>query len=472
MNTELWAGTERGFSDYQAILKKIEDASEELQQRASNWEASNEGNHWMLDVKGDVATVRIDGGMVKGSAGFFGQMFGYTGYDDIKDAVLEGLDKGATKFLFDMDTPGGMVSGIEDISGFIKELSTKYETTAFTSELVASAGLWLATAANEFYATKMSSVGSIGVIAVHTEVTKMMEDQGVSKTVFRSAPMKALGGPFEKLTDEARAMINKDIQQSHDFFVSAISENTGLSIDYVAKELATGELWQASEALDKGLLTGISTFDEVFIALSSENVENTTDYRNSPSEVNMRTKRISAKSAAAIASGVPLDVALEDEPIEPVEIESETEEVVTDPVEEETPAAEETPVAAESPTLLKEMTNQLVDSKVALASAQTQISSMQASHDSMKRIVVNAIQRIYVGMGSPAPDTDGLLAMDASLLVQQHAQVDAQLSKRFGIGAQISVTTNDDDEENAAIRGQEDYERSRRLELARIKKTG
>lgn len=485
---ELWLGDDDSYQRLQSIQKKIESAPEDLLKQARKYEKTHkkmgdwedfdseeedELGHWMLEMQGDVAVISVAGPMSKGTVGFWGQYYGYCGYDDIREACLTAIANGAKEFLFDWDTTGGAADGIEDISDFLRSLNADYGTTSFCSGTAASAGLWLATSARNFYGTKMASIGSIGVIAVHREITKMLEIDGVTPRVFRSAPFKALGNPYEKLSKLGVDTIQKDIDTAHGFFVDAIAQNRRMSAEFVSERLATGEIWYGEEALSKGLIDGLKTFDDVFVALSKKTVENTTNYRNPSQGIDMKTKRISAKTAAAIASGVPLDVALSDEPV--LDESLENEEVPTEVIEETTqPTEASTTVLTatlESTGLLTALSEQLVDAKVKLATAEATVASMQASHEGMKKVVALAIQRAYVGMGSPAPDMDGLLALDASLLVQQHASADAQLAKRFGAGQQISLSTNDEDEADSSGESLEEYQRKVRLDLAKIKKS-
>lgn len=473
-----WLGDQASFDRLVEIESIIKNATPEqlaaAQAYEDDWGKPDNNDHWMLDMQGEVAVITVVGPLIKGSSGWWGKYCGYVGYDDILEACNCGIDQGASTFVFDWDSPGGMVGGIEDAATFLRNLSKNFATVSYTSNMVASACLWLATTADEFYASKMASIGSIGVIAVQKEFTKMMEMDGVTPHVFRSAPYKALGGPYEKLSEKAKESIQKDIDTSHGFFVDAITANCGLPRDYVAENLATGEIWYGEEALAKGLIDGVKTFDEVFVALQRENIENTTDYKNPPSEVTMKPKRISAKTQAAVASGVPLAVALEDEETIEESAEDSTEETQDDPTDVLGNEATATGliVTTASSDFTKELTNQLIDAKVALASAEAKILGMEASHVSMKNIVAQAIQRCYVGMGSPAPDKEGLVALDASLLVQQFTQVDAQLTQRFGIGARVSTDASGNEDDEALKKASElnTIEEDQRMSQARIKK--
>ena len=487
MTTELWLGTEHGLQRLEEIEKLISKAPRSLRKKAeahdlkmkmSDWdedlpEDEAGEDHWMLNMYNDLAVISVCGPMIPGSAGWWGQYFGYTGYDDIKEAVLCGINNGAKSFLFDWDTPGGAAKGIEDTSYFLEQLAEQYETISFTSNSVCSAGLWLATALDDFYGTPMSQAGSIGVVAVHTEVTKMLEMEGITKKVFRTAQFKALGSPYEKLSQIAEETIQEDMDTAHQFFVEVIAKHCNMGADYVGKELANGKVWYAADAIDRGLMTGLKTFDELLVALSGKNVENTNDYSQNQSgamtsqrgysnslttEVDMKRKIITPKAADAIASGVPVDAAMADAPLEE---EAEGQAPTADAPEADAPEAPAIEASASEAPIDNNLMNQLIDAKVKLQSLETKVVGMDTAQTAMKTIVANSIQRAFSALGAPIPETDALLAMDAGILCQQHATADAQLQKRYGAGGRVSVaaTAEDSAEEDAAIaRLQDDTE--------------
>ena len=62
----------------------------------------------LLEVEDGVGLVSIAGPLINGSAGWLA-IFGVTGYDDIADALLEGVsDKSVKSIVLQVDSPGGM----------------------------------------------------------------------------------------------------------------------------------------------------------------------------------------------------------------------------------------------------------------------------------------------------------------------------------------------------------------------------
>jgi ClpP class serine protease len=464
-NTQIWLGSPESYERVLEINKLIAKAPKSLKKQAESYDlkrlstwgnpdeedsVEDEVEHWMLEMNSTLAIISIEGPMVDGSAGWYGRYFGYTGYDDIKEAVLCGINAGATEFLFDWKTPGGSAEGIEDTSYFLENLAKEYPTTSHTSSQCASAGFWLATALDDFYCTPMAEVGSVGVVAVHTDVTKMLEMEGISKTVFRSAKYKHVGGPYEALTDFSTGVIQADIDKCHQFFVDVVVKHCNLDPGFVASDIATGQTWFGEEAKALGIISGIKTFDQLLIAFSKKSVENTNYYgMNYSKGGGMKKRLITAEVAGAIASGISPEKALADAPLvdEPETKVDEPESKVEDKVDE--PETKVEASATQNPAT-ESLQNQLIDAKVQLNLVSAKVTTLEAAQDGLKKIAALAIQRAFAGVGSPVPEMEGLMAMDPSLLIQQHAMADAQLQKKYPSGGRVSVEVDESQEEDAS----------------------
>jgi len=469
-----WMGTEESLEVYLSIREKQEQLEAkgvsvlDLLANDDAAELDEEELHWMLEVFNNIGIIRISGPMVKGTTGYWGRYFGYCGYNDIIDAAESAKGAGCETFLFIWDTGGGSVEGLEEASDYLRDLAANYDTTSFTASKALSAGCWLSTCLGEMYGTPMSSHGSVGVIGIHREFTEAAKMWGEKFTVFRSAPHKALGSPYEKLSEEASKVLTEDILKSHEFFVDAVTANCKLPREFVAENIATGDVWYAQEAIEKGLLTGIKTLQELLIDKSLKIAENESNDTNNfyPQGNNMATnkltKSITSAVAAAIAAGVPVKDALVNAPT--AEADTETDENTTQSGEQHETSADanstEKDTTGESNTgnnsansvgnteSLSSLISELVSVKVALANEQAKNSNMAASHDGMKKVVAVAFQRAQVAMGgSPASESD-LMALDASVLLSQYAAADAALAKRFPVGGRVSEVTDESGEED------------------------
>ena len=165
--------------------------------------------------------------------------------------------------VLDINSPGGAVSGIDELSSEIAKARGTKPIIAVANHLAASAAYWIATAADEVVMTPSAEVGSIGVFAAHEDVSKAMEAQGVKTTLISAGKYKTEGSPYEPLTDESRAAIQARVDEFYSMFVSRVAKNRGVSVSAVRSGYGEGRVVGAVEALSLGMVDRVETLDQV-----------------------------------------------------------------------------------------------------------------------------------------------------------------------------------------------------------------
>lgn len=128
----------------------------------------------------------------------------------------------------------------------------------FCEDVAASGGYYLAAAGDEIYADASSIVGSIGVISASFGLDRAIEKLGISRRVYTAGTNKGALDPFqpEKADDIERL---KAIQRTvHDVFIGVVKDRRGARLKGLDAELFSGAFWAAPEALELGLIDGIS----------------------------------------------------------------------------------------------------------------------------------------------------------------------------------------------------------------------
>jgi ClpP class serine protease len=151
----------------------------------------------MWQHAGSTAVIDISGPVVQGDAGIM-RLFGVLGYDNIAQAVSEAAAHPDTKkMMYHINSPGGDVNGIIEMGQHLADTSAKVPSAVHTSNQMASAGYWMASSIKgPISSGPVATVGSIGVLLVHTEKSKALADQGVKVTVLRA------GEHFAALLDD------------------------------------------------------------------------------------------------------------------------------------------------------------------------------------------------------------------------------------------------------------------------------
>jgi signal peptide peptidase SppA len=122
-------------------------------------------------------------------------------------------DPGIRAIVFDIDSPGGPVDGVPKLASEIAGGRVPKKTVAVANTLAASAAYWLASAADEVVITPSGSVGSIGVLAMHEDLSKALEAEGVKVSIVSAGKYKTEGNPYEPLSAEGRANLQSWVNQ-------------------------------------------------------------------------------------------------------------------------------------------------------------------------------------------------------------------------------------------------------------------
>ncbi len=206
------------------------------------------------------------------SATGVGELWGKKSKDHIARVSISGVitdDKPLLKLLkklgkkesvkaviLNISSPGGTTVGGEAIYEAVRDLANKKPVAASVGTLAASAGYMIASASDHIVARRSSIVGSIGVIFQYADASKLLDKIGVSIEEIKSSPMKAEPSPFHTTTPQAKAMINRLVRDSYDWFVDLVAERRGMSKS-VTLNLADGSIFSGSQALANGLIDAV-----------------------------------------------------------------------------------------------------------------------------------------------------------------------------------------------------------------------
>lgn len=162
-----------------------------------------------------------------------------------------------------VDSPGGAASYVAEAAAAIKELAETKRVIVSASNMMASGAFWLGVAATEVYASPSSWVGSVGVVVILSNEKAAYESRGVKFTVLKAGDVKAAGNPYEDMSDAELASIKKRVSDVYAQFVGAVAEYRGVTIQKVEQQFGQGAVFLAEEATTRGMIDGVSTFDEV-----------------------------------------------------------------------------------------------------------------------------------------------------------------------------------------------------------------
>lgn len=258
---ELWAiepGKLAAIVDFLRLAASGElqalDMETRLQKSAEKQAARQSGNVAVMPLHGVIAhrMSLMDDFSGGTSAEKFGKQF---------DAFL--ADPAVKAIVLDVNSPGGSVSGTAELATQIHAARGTKPIVAHVSPQAASAAFWISAAADEIVMDPSASIGSVGVLAVHDDVSKMLEGMGVSRTLLSAGKFKVEGNPFEPLSSDARAHFQERIDEAHGMFVKSLATSRSVTQAHVRERFGQGRMVSAGDAIDRGMADSVGTMADV-----------------------------------------------------------------------------------------------------------------------------------------------------------------------------------------------------------------
>src|SRR5581483_1697254 len=178
---------------------------------------------------------------------------------DFKAALA---DDRAHSILLSVDSPGGNVDGVFELARAIYDARGRKPVVALANGMMASAAYWISSAADRVLITgETTQVGSIGVVATHTDIT--------------AGKYKRIASEHKPLDDEARAAIQEQVDHVYSVFVNEVARHRGTDVETVLDKMADGRIFLGSKAIDAGLVDGVSTEADLVRQLIQEHEQRT-----------------------------------------------------------------------------------------------------------------------------------------------------------------------------------------------------
>lgn len=170
-------------------------------------------------------------------------------------------DAGVKAIVLEFDSPGGEVSGIEELATEIRQARSTKPIVAVANSLAASAAYYLTAQASEVLVTPSGEIGSVGVYAAHEDWSRAIDQMGVTVTLVSAGEGKVNGNMFEPLSDEVRGEMQSDVDRYYQMFVSAVSKGRSVSVETVRKDWKA-KVYGAKEAVAIGMADAVGTLDD------------------------------------------------------------------------------------------------------------------------------------------------------------------------------------------------------------------
>ena len=164
-----------------------------------------------------------------------------------------------------INSPGGSPVQSGYVYDEIKRLRALHLDTpvyAVIADIGASGAYYIAAAADEIYADKASLVGSIGVTAAGFGFVDTLDKLGIERRTYTAGEHKAFLDPFQPEREDEREFWQSVLQTTHQQFIEQVQKGRGERLkDH--PDLFSGLVWSGEQALELGLVDGLSSASAV-----------------------------------------------------------------------------------------------------------------------------------------------------------------------------------------------------------------
>jgi len=240
------------------VVARIKASAVEAASRSQNVSASSSGAVAVLPLFGLIMQRGNMMGDISGPRG--------TSVEQFTQQFRQALnDPGVSAIVIDIDSPGGCVSGVPELASEIlsaRKTSGK-KIIAVSDCLCASAAYWIASACSEIVVSPSSFTGSIGVYTVHEDISKQLEQKGISATLISYGANKVQGNSLGPLSDDDRAELQDRVTTIGVSFTKAVAQGRRMKVADVDAKLGQGKVFNAQKAVSSGMADSIGTLDGV-----------------------------------------------------------------------------------------------------------------------------------------------------------------------------------------------------------------
>lgn len=257
-------------NDYEKIVHKLAFAAINEQKRARRWRifflfaffayltpvlflilnlGGDDYSGKVVDEDGKhTALVRLSGVIASGEE---------AGAENVISGIEAAFSNNATKaVILEINSPGGSPVQSSYIYDEIRRLRGKHEEIPFyvvVSDIAASGGYFVASAADRIYVNQSSLVGSIGVRMDNFGFVGLMEKLGVERRLLTAGENKGLLDPFLPEDIDQKAHLQAMLNEVHQHFINAVKQGRGDKLSEHT-DLFSGLIWTGEKAIELGLV--------------------------------------------------------------------------------------------------------------------------------------------------------------------------------------------------------------------------
>lgn len=205
-----------------------------------------------------IAVIEIAGTLVHRGA-WIGQSSGLTSYEGIAAQLQAALaDSAVQGIALDIDSFGGEVAGAFDLADRIRAARAQKPVHAFVAEHALSAGYVLASQADRIILPRTGAVGSIGVVALHTDMSGALDQKGIAVTLVHVGSHKIDANPYQPLPEAIHDHMQRELEVVRFLFAETVAAGRGDRLSQAAALATEAAVFRGADAIAAGLADEIA----------------------------------------------------------------------------------------------------------------------------------------------------------------------------------------------------------------------
>lgn len=191
---------------------------------------------------------------------------GTIGAQSLNELIREARrDDGIKAVVLRVDSPGGSAFASELIRQELVELQRSGKPLVVSmGGTAASGGYWIATAADEIWASPATVTGSIGVFSIVPTFESSLEKIGVYTDGVGTTPLSR-SDVLSPLNEAMSTVLQSSVESQYRKFLRLVADARSMDIENVDL-VAQGQVWTGTQAINRGLIDNLGTMDDAIEA--------------------------------------------------------------------------------------------------------------------------------------------------------------------------------------------------------------
>jgi capsid assembly protease len=252
-----------------------------------------------------IAVIEIAGTLVHRGA-WIGQSSGLTSYEGIAAQLQAALaDPGVRGIALDIDSFGGEVAGAFDLADRIRAARSRKPIHALVAEHALSAGYVLASQADRIILPRTGAVGSIGVVALHTEMSGALDQKGIAVTLIHAGSHKIDANPYQPLPEAVHSQMQRELEVVRFLFAETVAAGRGDRLTHAAALATEAAVFRGADAIAAGLADELADPVTAFHAFAAAPRGTTSSSRKGPQMTTAPTETTNLAPVATPPAAMP-----------------------------------------------------------------------------------------------------------------------------------------------------------------------